>query len=148
MAASLNIRMPPVNTSPTSCLCFSSDNWLPSGLGSQQQAAVPAHWHLILYSSLYPAHTFINSLFIKLSSNFPIWVGHLFCYWIKWDWIRMTVTQRVQILKWDTDLGKNHIMGLVLPGVMGWIINPKDVWYYSPEPVTMLPYVLKETFTI
>lgn len=61
------------------CLHFTSDNWSPSGLKRLTATWCPSPW--ALYSPLQfsaPGHTFLKSPFIKLSSDFPIWMCLLF----------------------------------------------------------------------
>lgn len=95
---------------PWACLRFSSEHRSPSGSEGQQQPAVQVDGHSNLpCGSLCDARIFINSPFIKLSSDFPIWHVFWYWYWTKWDWERMAFIHRVQILKWDVDLGKKNL---------------------------------------
>lgn len=59
-----------------------ASSFLSSLLLVQDGKSHPHHysWEIphLLWLYLYPVPTFINSLFIKLSSNYPISVGHLF----------------------------------------------------------------------
>lgn len=107
------------------CLHFSSDNWSPSGLKRLTATWCPSP--RALYSPLQfsaPGHTFLKSPFIKLSSNFPIWMCLLF-------WL-ILLLEKVKFKKDDCYsegpdpqmrccFGKEHCKTelVVLPGVVG-----------------------------
>lgn len=127
--------------------CFSS-NWSPSCPG-QQKPVVLVHGHCILScGSLHPAHSFINSPFIKLSSNFPIWVCHLFLLILILDKVKLKKDEHYsegpdpQMKHWFGWESHHGIELVVLPGVVGWIMDLKAV---RTQPRTCNSCLVKET---